>query len=92
MTKIERNHQRVRTALLRGEALALQDREQVLEAMSLIDTQIESSLLEIESACENLQQEVACMIQPKVLDVLNQHIILSDLIYWLKTQNGGMHG
>ncbi|BBP45118.1 hypothetical protein THMIRHAS_04910 [Thiosulfatimonas sediminis] len=93
MTNIEQIHQRVRTALLRGEALASLEREQAFEAISLIDTRVEKTLLDIGYSCDGLDSSDAELFQEKVIDLTRQHLMLSDLTFWLKTQvpQGGAH-
>ena len=89
MDKIEKIHQQVRSALIRGRVLSPQESQQALELITTVDAQIEFAILEMESACENLQQGAACLIQPKVFALLKQHLILSDLIFWLKQNVAG---
>ena len=82
MRKVEKIHQRVRAALLRGRAVSKKDRLRAFEAMSIIDAQLESSLLMLESQCKGLDAELGDLVG----HLLTQHLILSDLTFWLKAQ------
>ena len=93
MHKIEQIHQRIRTALLCGYAVSKKDRQQAFKAISDIDTKIESSLLMLESHCAGRDDELDNLVKQKVGQLLTQHMILSDLTFWLKNQiqQGGAH-
>lgn len=91
MNKIEHTHQQVRTALICGQPLHEKEHCVILEAITELDTQIECSILEMESICGDLNPATANSMQSKLLNLRHKHIIFSDLVYWLKSQTGVMN-
>jgi len=88
--KIKKIHQKIRSVFLSGSALSEAEKSVVISTIAVIEADIERLLLELENYSPEKGNQDACNdFKNQVLALQHHHLILSDLVFCLKTYTLG---